>query len=120
MNTSSINFESAYSNAELKEATDVFRKWLESHESLPFFTFDQLCADLSHQVSVDQVNRVLLRLVAAGQLHVKYRVKMSEGEYSEEEFDSLEDVPGLVFDSAFEPFEVSESDKVPSYCPTAQ
>jgi hypothetical protein len=117
MSTSSINFESAYSNAELKEATDVFRQWLNEHESLHYFTFDQLCSDLSKRIPADHLNRVLLRLVAAGQLQIKYRVKLDEGEYSEEEFDSPEEVPPLVFDSAFEPFMVSDDDKVPSYAP---
>lgn len=120
MSTSSINFGPAYSNADLREATDVIRQWLERHESLPYFTFDQLCVELSNRISTDKINRVLLRLVAAGQLQMKYRVKLNEGEYSEEEFDSPADVPELVFDSAFEPFEVSESDKVPSYAPATR
>jgi hypothetical protein len=117
MSTSSINFEAAYSNADLKEATDVFRQWLERHGSLAYFTFDQLCTDLGDRVQADRLNRVLLRLVAAGELEVTYRVKLHEGEYSEEEFPSLEDVPPLVFDSAFEPVSVSEDSKVPSYAP---
>ncbi len=120
MNTSSINFDPAYSNADLKEAANVLRKWLESHESLPYFTFDQLCADLSSRVSLDKLNRVLLRLVAAGELQVKYRVKLNEGEYSDEEFDSPDQIPPLVFDSAFEPYQVSEGDKVTSYATAAR
>jgi hypothetical protein len=62
-------------------------------------------------------NRVLLRLVAAGELKVNYRVKINEGEYSEESYDSLESIPECVFDSAFEPVDVDDSAKVPSYAP---
>ena len=118
MSTSSINFEAAYSNADLKEATDVLREWLGRNPSLEYFTFDQLCADLSHKIRADKLNRVLLRLVAVGELSVTYRVKLNEGEYSEEEFGSFNDIPDVVFDSAFEPFAVSDEDKVPSYAPS--
>ena len=117
MSTSSINFEAAYSNADLKEATDVLRQWLENHPALDYFTFDQLCADLSSCIPADHINRVLLRLVTAGQLKVRYRVKIREGEYSEEDFDSPDAIPPTVFDSAFSPHMVGERDSVPSYQP---
>jgi len=84
---------------------------------MPYFTFDQLCAELSPLIAADKINRVLLRLVTAGQLDVTYRVKLNEREYSEAEFNSPDDVPDCVFDSAFEPVEVAGLDKVPSYKP---
>lgn len=118
MNTSSINFDVAYKRADLRVAVDALKEWLAKNPGLTFFTFDQLCRDLSAtQVSPMALNRVLIRLVAAGELRVKYRVKINEGEYSEEEFDSPEDVPACVFDSAFAPVEVYDEDKVPSYAP---
>lgn len=120
MNISSINFDAASSNAELREATNALREWLEKHGALPYFTFDQIRRELPSILPAEHFNRVLLRLVAAGQLQVKYRVKIKEGEYSEEEFDSLDEIPACVFDSAFEPVAVSDRDKVPAYAPTAR
>jgi hypothetical protein len=120
MSTSSINFDAAYSRGDLREATDTLKSWLEQHESLPYFTFDQLCADLASKVNVDSINRVLLRLVAAGQLQVTYRVKLGEGEYSETEYESPEAVPPCVFDSAFEAVGSAGRDKVPSYAPLSR
>jgi hypothetical protein len=117
MITSSINFETASSSADLKDATDVLQQWLESHESLSYFTFDQLRVDLSEKVSLEKLNRVLLRLTSAGELRVAYRVKFREGEYSEEEFDTIDDIPACVFDSAFTPRMVSEKDRIPVYRP---
>ncbi len=117
MSTSSINFESAYKNADLKLAVDVLKRWLENHPELTYFTFDQISRELSSDAPADHFNRVLLRLVAAGELAVKYRVKFNEGEYSEEAFDSLEEIPQCVFDSAFEPVDVYDENKVPSYAP---
>jgi hypothetical protein len=115
MNTSSINFEAAYSNAELRVAADALRHWLENHPELTFFTFDQVCRELANSAPFELFNRVLLRLVAAGELQVHYRVKLGGGEYSEEAFESLDDVPPCVFDSSFEPVEVSDEDKVTAY-----
>jgi len=117
MNISSIKFDAASSQAELKAAVDALQSWLAAHPNLPYFTFDQICRELTHHVPAEHFNRVLLRLVAAGQLEVKYRVKINEGEYSEEEFDSLEEIPDCIFDSSFEPVDVSDSDKVPAYAP---
>lgn len=115
MNTSSINFEAAYSSTELKVAADEIRSWLENHPELAFFTFDHVCRELAHSVPFEHINRVLLRLVAAGELQVHYRVRLGGGEYSEEAFESLDDVPPCVFDSSFEPVEVSDEDKVTAY-----
>jgi len=118
MSTSSVNFEAAYRDTELRGAVDALREWLGKHPELPYFTFDQIRRDLANHVPAERFNRVLLRLVAAGELKVKYRVKINEHEYSEDEFDSLDEIPACVFDSAFEPIEVSDYDKVPAYAPT--
>ncbi len=112
MNISSINFDAAYSNAELKVAADALKKWLENHPELSFFTIDQVYRALASSVQFEQLNRVLLRLVAAGELKVHYRVKLHGGEYSEDAFDSPDAVPACVFNSSFEPVEVSDLDKV--------
>jgi hypothetical protein len=120
MNISSINFDAASSQAELRAAVDVLRSWLVEHKDLPYFTFDQICRELTNRVPAEHFSRVLLRLVAAGELQVKYRVKINEGEYSEEEFDSLDEIPACVFDSSFEPVVVSDNDKVPAYLPAAR
>lgn len=115
MNTSSINFKSVDSVPELADAGRMVQEWIESKPTLQFFTLDQLAFDLGHRTSMEFIQRVILRLVAAGELSVGYRVKFDEGEYSEKLFDSLEEIPPCVFDSAFEPVQVSADNKVPSY-----
>lgn len=117
MSTSSVNFEAAYREAELTDAVNALQEWLGRHPQLPYFTFEQICRELANHVPAEQFNRVLLRLVAAGELEVKYRVKINEHEYSEDEYDSPDEIPPCVFDSAFEPVTVMDDDKVPAYAP---
>ena len=117
MNTSSINFDAVSKNDELKNAAEVLKNWLRESPEIDYFTFDQICRDLTSELPAENFNRLLLRLVAEGDLIVKYRVKVAEGEYSEDEYDSLEEIPGCVFDSAFEPIDVEEEAKVPAYVP---
>jgi hypothetical protein len=118
MSTSSINFEAVYSSAELAQAADALREWLEERPHLRFFTFDQLYSDIGKRVRPELINRVLLRLVEDGQLEVKFRAKISEREYSEEEVESLDETPRCVLDSAFEPHRVDFRDWVPAYAPS--
>jgi hypothetical protein len=116
MNTSSINFEAAYTSPELRKAADALRTWLEQHPSFDFFTFEQVSQDLASKAPVDQLNRVLLRLTAAHQLDVQYKIRLRRNEYSEETFKTLDDeFPLCVFDSAFEAIEVNDSNKVAVY-----
>ena len=117
MNTSSINFESASKSVELGSAAAILEHWLQQSPNLTYFTFDQISRELANQIPAEQFNKLLLRLVAEGELVVKYLVKVGEGEYSEEQFDSLEEIPECVFDSAFEPVEVDDDAKIPAYVP---
>jgi hypothetical protein len=118
MNTSSINFEAALSSPELVGASKMLQAWVEQHPNLEFFTFEQVSQDLCSKMSVDHLNRVLLRLTAASQLQVKYKVRFRRNEYSEESFETFDEIPACVFDSAFEAVEVTEQNKVAIYTPT--
>lgn len=116
MSTSSINFAAAYSSSELKTTVDALSAWLERHSGIPYFTFEQIYRDLGNKVTADYLSRVLVRLVAAGELSVKYRVRFCNGEYSEDAFDSPKEVPQAVYDQSFELVKLSSNDKIiPAY-----
>jgi hypothetical protein len=60
---------------------------------------------------------LLVNLVGANKLRVAYRVKISKGEYSEEEFDSPSEFDEVVYDSSFKPVAVTPYNIVPVYIP---
>lgn len=111
-----IDYDVAYANPELAEVADLLRKWISENSQLTYFTFDQLISTVEFD-KLDKLNLVLLRLVAAKQLKASFRVKFGAGDYSECEFNSLRDIPDVVFDSSFRAFNVSDRDIVSSYSP---
>lgn len=113
---SSVSFENVLRRApELGRTTDVLRRWIESHQERRFLDPISLYRDLGSSVTPQSLIRVLADLVETGQLEMKYRVLLPDGTLSEEEFCSPEEVPPTVFDSAFNPVEVSDERIVTIY-----
>jgi len=117
MNTSSINFASVFDRRDLARYADKVRDWFDRHQYLPYFSFDLLAKDLGKDVPLSRLLEILIQLVDNGQLKVRYRVDLGDGTLSDEEFDSVDDIPPTVFDSDYEPVEVEEDAKVPVYTP---
>lgn len=115
MSTSLINFDVVYKNPELRETAKLVQAWIEAHSYLPFFPIDQMASDLAGRCSFIQLMRVLVRLVESGELKHEYRVRFSYGEYSEEAFDSPDEIESCIFDSAFRPVAVSRENIVATY-----
>ncbi len=115
MNISSINFEAACSDPELRPATDAIKGWLLKHSNLSFFTFEQVRRDLGKEVGFEDLNRVLLNLVAAGELRAHYRVRFKDGGYSERTFKKYSSIPRKIENSDFVLVDVKDDDKVVAY-----
>jgi hypothetical protein len=115
MNISSINFEAANDEPELRDASDAIKTWLRKHPNLKFFTFDQIRRDLGSKVSPEKLNRVLLRLVSVGELKVHYRVRFANGGYSERRFKNYSGIPARIQNNDLVFVDVKDDDKVVAY-----
>ena len=102
-----VSFESV-STPELSSAITALRRWVEQHRGHKFVEPELLFRDIGGNVNPEALVRVLVQLVAARQLEQKFRVLLPDGTLSEDEFSDPDDVPPVIFDSSFQPFEVTK------------
>lgn len=110
-----VKFDPALMRPELRPTTEVLERWLRDHQERSFIYPASLYRDIGAFVTPQNLIRVLAQLVAANQLVVKFRVLLPDGTLSEAEFDDPRHVPEVVFDSSFEPVEVTDDRIVTVY-----
>jgi hypothetical protein len=113
---SSISFESvSRKSPDLRPTTEALGQWLKEHRERQFIYPASVLHELGHMVNAQQLLRVLAQLVESEQLEMRFRVALPDGTLSEDDFDDPHDVPPVVFDSSFQPVEVSDDRIVTIY-----
>lgn len=113
---SSINFEIVSNQVpELSDAVAAIKGWIEQHSNREYFDALTLAQDLNHVVSADKIIRVLVQLVSHEQMSVRYRVRFSDGSFSEDEFCDPSEIGNVIYDSSFRTVEVDRDMIVPIY-----
>ena len=111
-----VKFDPVLSKSpELRSTTEALGRWLSEHNGRSFIYPASLYREFSASINPQHLIRVLAQLVAANQLQVKYRVLLPDGTLSEDDFDDPNDVPPFVFDSSFQPVEVTDDRIVTVY-----
>ena len=113
---SSVKFDPALAlSPELRSTTEVLSLWLNEHQERTFIDAASLYREVGAHVTPQNLVRVLAQLAATGQLLVRFRVALPDGTLSEEDFEDPKMVPAVVFDSSFEPVEVTDDHIVTVY-----
>lgn len=100
---------------ELRSATEVLERWFSKNQERGVIYPTALYRDIGAFATPQNLIRVLAQLVAANQLVVRFRVALPDGTLSEDEFESPQQVPAVVFDSSYEPVEVTDDRIVTVY-----
>lgn len=93
----------------------AIHSWIDHHPGRSFLDLGSLSRDLSARVTPFFLVRALSSMAAHDEVRVKYRVRLPSGEFSETEFDSLDQAPRTVFDADFNPHQVTSREVIPVY-----
>lgn len=113
---SSVKFEPVLEHSpDLRVTSDILRDWLDKHQDRDFIDPISFYREVGGGVSLFDLTRLLAELVASRQLQVRFRLLMPDDTLSDEEYDSPDEISGIVFDSSFEPVDVQNCKIVSVY-----